>query len=160
MFISTSHAVCGSDLLYLMCPNFVHFLKEKGYLPEAVVNFIALLGWSPHGGTQVSAHESSPVPNQFNPQEIFTLSELVERFTLEGLNKRPITVDKKLLWMNKQHFKRKLKNDGELHQLALALQRELRRDHNISSRLVTHTMIPRCPTPTVVYTAIYLTITE
>jgi len=47
-------------------------LIQKGYLPEAILNYIALLGWSP-GGTR----------------EFFTLKELEENFTIEGLNKSP-----------------------------------------------------------------------
>ena len=66
----------------------------------------------------------------------------MEQFGLEGLNKRPITVSKKLLWMNKQHFKRKLKNDEELQKLVLRLQEELRQDSSINRRLaVSHNII-------------------
>ena len=118
--------------------------QEKGYLPEAVVNFIALLGWTPpshHSSsdqlTTVTQddNEKALTTAQINhPQELFSLSELVEQFSLEGLNKRPITVSKKLMWMNKQHFKRKLKDREELQKLALRLQEELRQDHNINNR--------------------------
>ena len=126
-------------------------LQEKGYLPEAVVNFIALLGWTPpshHHSKSFSqlttakqkdvddenTSITSPSALQTNPQELFSLNELIEQFSLEGLNKRPITVSKKLMWMNKQHFKRKLKDGKELHGLALRLQEELRRDHDITKR--------------------------
>jgi glutamyl-tRNA synthetase len=57
---------------------------DKGYLKEAIINYIALLGWSP--GTE---------------QEIFTLDELVDAFNIEGLSKSPAVFDvNKLRWMN------------------------------------------------------------
>ena len=65
-------------------------LIAKGYLPEAVVNYIALLGWSP-GGTQ----------------EIFTLKELEENFTIDGLSKSPAIFDpEKLRWMNGEYIRK------------------------------------------------------
>ncbi len=64
-------------------------LVEDGYLPEAVVNYIALLGWSPK-----------------QEREFFTLEELVELFTLEGLVKTDAVFDYgKLLWMNSEYIK-------------------------------------------------------
>lgn len=65
-------------------------LLAKGYLKEAVVNFIALLGWS--SGTD---------------QEIFSLEELVEKFDYKHINKSPaIFDDVKLKWMNGEYIKR------------------------------------------------------
>ena len=59
-------------------------LVAKGYLPEAILNYIALLGWNP--GTD---------------QEIFSLDELKKVFTAERLNKSPAILDiTKLTWMN------------------------------------------------------------
>ncbi len=56
----------------------------KGYLPEALINFVALLGWNP--GTE---------------EEFFTLDELIERFSLERVNKAGAVFDiQKLNWMN------------------------------------------------------------
>jgi len=61
----------------------------KGYLPEALVNFLALLGWSPEGD-----------------QEIFTLEELVQAFDPERVNKSGAVFDRdKLNWMNGQYLK-------------------------------------------------------
>ena len=51
-------------------------LMEKGYLSEAVLNYIALLGWAPKG-----------------EQEIFTLEELIEEFDISGLSKSPAIFD-------------------------------------------------------------------
>ncbi len=64
-------------------------LVREGYLVEAIVNYIALLGWSPSDNT-----------------EIFTLQELEQRFHIEGLSKSPAIFDiKKLTWMNGEYMK-------------------------------------------------------
>lgn len=66
----------------------VHEYPERGFLSEAVVNFIALLGWSPK-----------------DEREIFPLTELIERFSLEGVNRSPSRFDwDKSLWLNQQHL--------------------------------------------------------
>ena len=58
--------------------------RTAGYLPEALVNFLALIGWAPDGETT-----------------IMTRDELVERFTLEAVSPSPGTFDyAKLDWMN------------------------------------------------------------
>jgi glutamyl-tRNA synthetase len=62
--------------------------REDGYLPEAVVNFLAFLGWNP--GTE---------------QELFTLEELVESFDLKRVNKAGAKFDpEKAKWFNQQYF--------------------------------------------------------
>lgn len=62
--------------------------KEAGYFPEAVVNFLALLGWNP--GTE---------------QELFTLEELVDSFSLERVNKSGARFDPdKTKWYNQQYM--------------------------------------------------------
>ncbi len=62
---------------------------EKGYLPGAVLNYIALLGWAPEG-----------------TQEIFTLPQLVEAFDLNGISKSPAIFDlDKLKWMNAEYIR-------------------------------------------------------
>ena len=64
-------------------------LVSEGYLPEAIVNYIALLGWSPK-----------------SDREIFTLDELAEAFNVSGLNKSPAVFDyAKLRWMNSEYMK-------------------------------------------------------
>ncbi len=61
-----------------------------GYLPEAMVNFLSLLGWSPGGD-----------------RELFTRDELVERFTLEGISGgNAVFNSEKLDWFNQQHIAR------------------------------------------------------
>ena len=65
-------------------------LLEKGYLPEAIINYIALLGWSPSVNC-----------------EIFTIDELVEAFDIKGLSKSPAIFDPvKLTWMNGEYIKK------------------------------------------------------
>src|SRR5205807_7851547 len=63
---------------------------RQGFLPEAMVNFLALLGWSP--GTN---------------QELFTRQELVARFALEGIGGSGAVFNpEKLEWFNQQHIAR------------------------------------------------------
>ena len=63
---------------------------EEGYLPEALINFLALLGWSPKGN-----------------QEIFSLDELTRGFSLDRINKNsPIFSIEKLNWMNGKWIRR------------------------------------------------------
>jgi glutamyl-tRNA synthetase len=70
-------------------PSFEDLLNE-GYLPEAVVNYIALLGWNPG-----------------DDREFFTLGELEQAFSLDGLSKSPSIFDKtKLTWMNGEYIRR------------------------------------------------------
>ena len=65
-------------------------LLDMGYLPEAIINYIAFLGWS------------SP-----DNREYFTLPELVEAFEIQNISKSPSLFDhKKLAWMNGEHIKR------------------------------------------------------
>ncbi|MBR6401545.1 MAG: glutamate--tRNA ligase [Firmicutes bacterium] len=65
-------------------------LVAKGYLPEAIINYIALLGWSP----------------SIN-QEIFTMDELIKIFDIKGLSKSPAIFDiVKLTWMNGEYIKK------------------------------------------------------
>ena len=64
-------------------------LIEQGFLSEAIVNYIALLGWSPEDN-----------------QEIFTLDELIEKFDYHNISKSPAVFDiVKLKWMNGEYIK-------------------------------------------------------
>ena len=64
--------------------------REMGYLPEALFNFLALLGWSPEG-----------------EQEILSPEEIIKSFTLERVAKSPAVFDMdKLNWVNQQYLKR------------------------------------------------------
>ncbi len=63
------------------------YIKD-GFLPEAVFNFLALLGWSPKDET-----------------EIFSTAEIIDRFSLEGINRSPAKFDsEKCTWINQQHL--------------------------------------------------------
>ncbi len=64
-------------------------LAEQGFLSEAIINFVALLGWSPSDN-----------------REIFTLEELVKEFDYKRISKSPAVFDMvKLRWMNGEYFK-------------------------------------------------------
>lgn len=70
--------------------QFISQYDDLGYLPEAMFNFIALLGWSPEG-----------------EQEMFTRDELVQVFNPERLSKSPAVFDtQKLSWMNNEYLKK------------------------------------------------------
>ena len=74
--------------------------REEGYLPEGILNYLALLGWSPGGN-----------------QEIFTSGELVEKFHLGGINKTNACFDpEKLKWVNAEHV-RKLSGQSYLDRI-------------------------------------------
>lgn len=94
--------------------------KESGYLPEALINFLAFLGWNP--GTT---------------QELFTLDELIDAFSLDRINKAGARFDiLKAQWYN-QHYLR-VKSDDELVAFLMeALQREqLTCDHEKAVKVV------------------------
>lgn len=64
--------------------------QGKGYLPEAVANFIALMGWSPAG-----------------EEEFFTLEEMIQAFSLDRVSKSPAVFDlNKLNYMNAHYIKK------------------------------------------------------
>lgn len=82
--------------------------KEKGYLPEALLNFLALLGWNP--GTE---------------QEIFTLTELIDRFSIERIQKAGAVFDReKLDWLQGQWIRR-LTPEEFVHRLKPFLEQHL-----------------------------------
>ena len=67
----------------------VRDFRAKGYLPEAIINYVALVGWSLDGST-----------------EFFTREELEKCFTLSGIHKSPAIFDyKKLDWFNGQYIR-------------------------------------------------------
>ncbi|MFC6232872.1 glutamate--tRNA ligase [Paenibacillus allorhizosphaerae] len=70
--------------------QFMEQYRDLGYLPEAVMNFIALLGWSPKG-----------------EEEIFSKEELIAQFDLSRISKSPAVFDMdKLNWMNNVYIKK------------------------------------------------------
>lgn len=94
---------------------------NKGYLKDAIINYIALLGWSP--GTE---------------QEIFTLDELAQQFDVAGISKSPAIFDvNKLNWMNGEYI-RKMSvaafTDAAMPYYKQAVKREV--DYNMLSALL------------------------
>lgn len=68
----------------------VESYREQGYLPEAMVNFIALLGWNPG-----------------DDREIFSMDELIRDFSLERVGKSGAVFNvEKLQWLNAQHLRK------------------------------------------------------
>ena len=85
--------------------------KNLGYLPEAIINFMALIGWNPGG-----------------EQEIFTLDELVEKFDMQKIQKSGgIFNSEKLDWLNKEHMK-KLSNDEVKNKILSSLSEEFQNE--------------------------------
>jgi glutamyl-tRNA synthetase len=80
--------------------------KEKGYLPEAVINMLALLGWNPGG-----------------EQELFTVEELVQLFSLEKISKSGAKFNPdKAKWFNHQYIQKK--GNRELAEILIAQLQE------------------------------------
>ncbi|HEX6988386.1 MAG TPA: glutamate--tRNA ligase, partial [Bacillota bacterium] len=68
----------------------VEEFRERGYLPEAILNYAALLGWSPG-----------------DEREILSIDEMIEAFSLDRLSKTAAIYDvEKLTWLNGQHLRR------------------------------------------------------
>ncbi|MBI1977579.1 MAG: glutamate--tRNA ligase [Candidatus Omnitrophica bacterium] len=79
--------------------------QKEGYLPEGIVNYLALLGWSSGGD-----------------EEMFTLKELIGKFQIEGINKTNACFDpEKLKWINGEHIRR-LSNSDYLERLGRFLE--------------------------------------
>ncbi len=89
-------------------------LIDKGYLTEAIINYIALLGWAPEG-----------------EREIFTLEELVEEFSVDRISKSGAIFDiNKLKWMNGMYLRAMSLED--FHQLLLPYyEKYITRDVNL-----------------------------
>lgn len=101
-------------------------LVAKGYLKEAVLNYIALLGWSPGG-----------------EKEIFTLPELVEAFSVEGISKAPAIFDAaKLTWLNGEYL-RAMKPEEFLARAMPYLKQAIHRD-DVPLADVAALLQPRC----------------
>jgi glutamyl-tRNA synthetase len=89
---------------------FVENYLEKGYLPEAIINFCVLLGWHPK-----------------DDQEFFSLSELVSIFNLDGIGTSPAIFDEEKLNSINSYYLRK-KNIDELLEAALPFFKPLLKD--------------------------------
>ncbi|MFF0830836.1 glutamate--tRNA ligase [Brevibacillus sp. NPDC003359] len=70
--------------------QFIEQYRDLGFLPEAIVNFLVLLGWSPGG-----------------EEEIFLIEDLIKLFSMDRVNKSPAVFDAtKMNWMNNFYLKR------------------------------------------------------
>ena len=100
-------------------------LLAKGYLKEAVLNYIALLGWSPKG-----------------EREIFSLDELKKEFSVEGVSKSPAIFDQgKLDWINGEYIR--ALSPEQFHATALPwIRRGVKRETD--TRLIAECLQPRC----------------
>ncbi len=89
-------------------------LLEQGFVPEAIVNFIALLGWSPTSN-----------------EEIFSLQELIEQFDYHHISKSPAVFDMtKLRWMNGEYIKKM--DDERYYGYALPVIKEVvKKDYDL-----------------------------
>ncbi len=98
----------------------------KGYLKEAIVNYIALLGWAPG-----------------DEREKFTMDELIEAFDVKGISKSPAIFDeKKLAWLNGEYI-RELAPE-EFHKLALPYYEGVITNKDIDLKEVSELLQPRC----------------
>ncbi|KAJ1964790.1 hypothetical protein GGI12_001196 [Dipsacomyces acuminosporus] len=83
---------------------------DDGYLPSALINYVALLGWHPSG-----------------TQEIFSLSELEEAFTLGGLSRsKSIVTRDRLDWLSRQHLRAEISDPTRADRLAEQALAELK----------------------------------
>ena len=98
---------------------------EKGYLKEAILNYIALLGWSPGG-----------------EEEKFTLEELTKVFDIKGISKSPAIFDyKKLNWLNGAYLRAMSPEDFHKHALPYIKQGVKR---NIDTAYIAGMLQERC----------------
>lgn len=93
-------------------------LVEQGFLSEAIVNFVALLGWSPRSN-----------------EEIFNMDELIKEFDYKNINKSPAVFDmQKFRWMNGEYIKNM--SDEEFHKIALPYMRPVITKENIDLKKI------------------------
>ena len=99
---------------------------EKGYLKEAIVNYITLLGWAPG-----------------DEREKFTIDELIEAFDIKGISKSPAIFDeKKLAWLNGEYI-REL-SPTKFHEMALPFYNGVITNPAINLKDVSELLQPRC----------------
>lgn len=93
-------------------------LIEQGFVSEAIVNFIALLGWSPS-----------------DTREIFSLDELIKEFDYHHINKAPAVFDMvKLRWMNGEYIK--AMDDDKFFETAMPYYREVIRNESLDAKKI------------------------
>jgi glutamyl-tRNA synthetase len=104
--------------------TFLRSFREAGYLPEAILNFMALIGWSPGEGEE---------------EEIFTLDELARRFSLDRVNNSGgVFSYEKLKWMNGVHIRKLTVADLETRLHPVLISAGLQVDDVKLKRIVPH----------------------
>lgn len=104
-------------------------LRNMGLLTEAILNYVALLGWSPRG--------------ELAEKEFFTLAELTEAFELEGISKSPAIFDmEKLKYFNAEYIRSK--SPEEFLKLAEPYIRAAVKNEDISPAKIAPLLQPRC----------------
>lgn len=101
-------------------------LLEKGYMTEAILNYILLLGWAPKG-----------------ENEIFSLSEMIEAFDLSGISKSPAIFDPAKLKAINAHYVRALPTE-EFTKIATPYIRQTCKREDIDIELLCGVLQPRC----------------
>jgi glutamyl-tRNA synthetase len=95
------------------------YYRKQGYLPEAMVNFLALCGWNP--GTE---------------QEILSMNELIEKFDIMKVQKSGAIFNKeKLLWFNKEYIK-KLSADTLIKEISERLSKKYSYTNELLDKVV------------------------
>lgn len=101
-------------------------LVSRGYLSEAVLNYVALLGWSPRG-----------------EEEIFSLNELASVFDIHGISKSPAIFDvEKLTYFNSTYIK--AMSPEAFHVVAEPYIRSVVKNPQIDTKLIAPLLQPRC----------------
>ena len=104
-------------------------LKAQGFLTPAILNYVALLGWSPRG--------------ERAEQEFFTMSELAEAFDIAGISKSPAIFDiEKLTYFNSEYIR--AMDPAQFAKLAEPFIRSAVPDENIDAAKVAQLLQPRC----------------
>lgn len=100
-------------------------LVQEGYLPEAIINYIALLGWCPKDN-----------------QEVFTLDGLVQNFSIDGISKSPSVFDyDKLAWFNGEYLR--AMSPEEFTDLAMPFYRQALGDRSFNWTVLSTILQPR-----------------
>jgi glutamyl-tRNA synthetase len=87
-------------------PVIVDFYRQVGYLPGAIINYLALLGWSAG-----------------DDREQYTLPELIEAFSLEGVNKAPASFDPQKLWSFQDRHMREVPTEQKVEMVLPYLEK-------------------------------------
>ena len=101
-------------------------LVAQGYLKEAILNYILLLGWSPKG-----------------EKEVFSLPEMIEAFDIHGISKSPAIFDTvKLRFLNGEYIR--ALTPEQFHDMALPWIRQCVKREDVDTKLIASLLQPRC----------------